>query len=96
MGITGSAGSLGGLVGPALVVLATRVLSPTGIFLISGALPVIGAMLVFLALKEPERVVREIVDVAWDLSSRRVTAAQTALRAVVVRAASARETVREK
>lgn len=96
MGITGSAGSLGGLVGPALVVLATRVLPPTGIFLISGALPVIGAMLVFLALKEPERVVREIVDVAWDLSSRRVTAAQTALRAVVVRAASARETVREK
>ena len=51
IGLKESMFSLGGLVGPALVVLAVRYLQPVGIFTIAGSLILISAFLVLLSFR---------------------------------------------
>ncbi|MFQ5855871.1 MAG: MFS transporter [Anaerolineae bacterium] len=91
VGIKESAASLGGVVGPLLVVGASAVTTPQGVFVIAGVLTLFAAGLTLVALRSPRRAAEETGDVAWECSSKRAMAAQTALRGVVLRAASARE-----
>ena len=91
MGIKGSAASLGSVVGPALVVIATRFLIPQGVFITSGALVMFGALLALIVLREPSRAARETADPLWDISSKRVMEAQASLRGIVLSATTARK-----
>lgn len=90
-GIKGAASSLGGLAGPALVVVVTSFISPQNVFTISGALVILSALLALVVLREPSRVAREPVDLTWEISNRRVMAAQASLRGVVLSATTARK-----
>jgi MFS family permease len=91
VGIKGSASSLGGVVGPLLVVGASAVTTPQGIFGISGVVLVATAGLAFALLREPRHVAAEAEDLAWQVSGKRALAAQAALRGVVLRARAVRE-----
>jgi MFS family permease len=90
MGIKGSAGSLGSLAGPALVVAAIGFISPQGVFIISTSSLFVGALLALIVLRIPRRVA-EKTDAVWETSSRRVVAAQASLRGVVLSAATVRK-----
>ena len=55
MGIKGAVGSLGSLLAPALVMVVVRYLPPQSVFLISAALILFTALLVFITLRLPGR-----------------------------------------
>ena len=89
MGIKTAVGSLGSLLAPALLTVFVGGLSPRGVFLISAALILLTALVVFAALRLPGRS-EGARDLAWEASQDRVMAAQTALRNVTVSATTAR------
>ena len=90
-GIKSSAASLGGVVGPLLLIGVTELTTPRGVFISAGVILVVTAVLALLVLKEPSRADEDAADVEWDWSSRRATVAQATLRGVVVRASTARQ-----
>jgi len=91
VGIKGSASSLGGVLGPLLVVGVSGFTSPQGIFVIAGVLTVAMTLLAAVSLREPRHVAVEARDLAWEVSAQRALAAQAALRGVVLRATAARQ-----
>ena len=90
-GIKSSAASLGGVVGPLLLIGVTELTTPRGVFISAGVILVVTAVLALLVLKEPSRAAEDAEDVEWDWSSRRATVAQATLRGIVVRARTARQ-----
>ncbi|MCP4418463.1 MAG: MFS transporter [Chloroflexi bacterium] len=90
MGIKGAIGSLGSLLAPALVMVVIRFVPPQSAFLISAALILSTALLVFIALRLPDRA-KEARDLAWEVSQKRIMAAQSALHNVAVSASTARK-----
>ncbi|MCB9433215.1 MAG: MFS transporter [Ardenticatenaceae bacterium] len=90
MGIKGAVGSLGSLLAPALVVVIVGTVPPQTVFLISAALILATALLVFIALRLPGRI-EAARDLTWEVSQERVMAAQSALHRVTVSAATARK-----
>ena len=90
MGIKGAVGSLGSLLAPALVVIIVGTVPPQSVFLISAALILATALLVFIALRLPDRA-KKTRDLTWEVSQERVMAAQSALHNVTVSAAIARK-----
>jgi MFS family permease len=85
MGIRGSAGALGNVVGP-LLAAAARFMPPQSAFTGSVAVVIFGALLALVVLREPGRAVSETAVEAWEVSDIRATAAQASLRGVVLRA----------
>ena len=90
MGIKTAIGSLGSLLAPALVTILIRFVPPQDMFLISAALILLTALVVFIALRLPGRT-GAARDLAWEASQERVMAARTALYRVTVSAATARK-----
>jgi len=90
MGIKGAVGSLGSLLAPALVVVVVGTVPPQSVFLISAALILSTALLVFVALRLPGRT-EAVRDLNWEVSQERMMAAQSALHSVTVSAATARK-----
>ena len=90
MGIKGAVGSLGSLLAPALVVIIVGYVPPQSVFLISAALILATALLVFIALRLPERT-EAARDLTWEVSQERMMAAQSTLHRVTVSAATARK-----
>jgi MFS family permease len=90
MGIKGAIGSLGSLLAPALVMIVIHFVPPQSVFLISAALILSTALLVFIALRLPSRA-GAARDLVWAVSQERTIAAQSALHNVAVSAATARK-----
>ncbi|WP_420630293.1 MFS transporter [Candidatus Leptofilum sp.] len=90
MGIKGAVGSLGSLLAPALVVVIVGTVPPQSVFLISAALILSTALLVFIALRLPGRT-DAARDLTWEASQERVMAARSVLHNVAVSAATARK-----
>ncbi len=90
MGIKGAVGSLGSLLAPALVVIIVGYVPPQSVFLISAALILATALLVFIALRLPERT-EAARDLTWEVSQERLMAAQSVLHNVTVSAVTARK-----
>jgi MFS family permease len=90
MGIKGAVGSLGSLLAPALVMVVVGYVPPQSVFLISAALIISTALIVFIALRLPGRT-EAVRDLNWEVSQGRMMAAQSALRSVTVSAATARK-----
>jgi MFS family permease len=90
MGIKGAIGSLGSLAAPALVMVIIRYVPPQSVFLISAVLILSTALLVFIALRLPGRT-ETARDLAWEVSQKRIMAAQSALHNVTVSASTARK-----
>jgi multidrug resistance protein len=86
MGIRGSAGALGNVVGPLLAAAAARFMPPQSAFTGSAAVVIFGALLALVVLREPGRAVDETAVEAWEISDIRAMAAQASLRGVVLRA----------
>ena len=86
MGIRGSAGALGGVVGPLLAAAAARFMPPQSAFTGSVAVVIFGALLALVVLREPSRAAGEVAAGAWEVSDIRAMAAQASLRGVVLRA----------
>ncbi|MGI9529998.1 MAG: MFS transporter [Acidimicrobiia bacterium] len=90
MGIKTAIGSLGSLLAPALLTIVIRNVPPRGVFAIAGALILLTALLVLVALRLPGRT-GAARDLTWEASQGRVIVAQTVLRDLTVSAATARE-----
>jgi hypothetical protein len=86
MGIRGSAGALGNVVGPLLAAAAARFMPPQSAFTGSVAVVIFGALLALVVLREPGRAVSETAVEAWEVPDIRAMAAQASLRGVVLRA----------
>lgn len=91
MGIKESAAALGGVVGPLLVVGASVLTTPQGIFAISVVLMAVTAGLALVALRAPRRVTKEAEEEAQEHDVRRTMVAQTTLRGIAKTARAARE-----
>lgn len=91
MGIKESSLALGGVTGPLLVVVASGLMTPQGIFIVAGLLVAVGAALALTCLREPDRIVGETGGLAWQVSDRRAMAAQASLRGIALRARAVRE-----
>ena len=92
VGIKASATSLGGVAGPLLVVAASALITPRGVFVIAAVVMVVTAVLALVVLREPRHVAEEIGDVALDSSAKRALAAQATFRGIAVSARTARIT----
>jgi len=90
IGLKSSSGSLGGVFGPLVLVGASRLTTPQGVFISAGALLAIAAVLALVGLWSLRRGGVEPVDSDWQYSSSRGMAAQVTLRGMVVRARMAR------
>jgi MFS family permease len=90
-GIKSSAASLGGVLGPLLLMGATTVMEPRGVFISSGALLAVTAVLALVVLREPSRARGDATELEWDWSGARATVAQATLRGIVARASSTRQ-----
>ena len=90
IGIKTAVGSAGSLLAPALLTVAIRYLPAQGVFLVSGGMILLTALVVLVALHLPKRteVSREL---EWEASEGRVMAAQTVLRNLAVTAKRSRE-----
>ncbi len=86
LGIKGSSVSLGGIVGPLLLVAVSGLLAPQLIFGLAGAALLVAVLVALFTLKEPRHVAVDPGDVAWQVSSRRALAAQNALRGISLQA----------
>ncbi|MCP5097442.1 MAG: MFS transporter [Chloroflexi bacterium] len=91
VGIKESALALGGVVGPLLVVIATRLLSPKGIFLSAGVMVILSFVLALAFIRKSDAQQTESSDLGWQVSDKRCMAAQATLRGVVMNAARSRE-----
>lgn len=92
MGVKGSVASLGGVIGPLLVVVFSTFSSPQGVFIAGGASIALTLLLALALLKEPRHAPAEVGDVAVESSRQRALSAQASLRGVAVQARAARET----
>ena len=92
MGIKGSVGSLGGVIGPLLVVVFSAFTSPQGVFLTSAAVVGLTLLLAVATLKEPRHAAVAAGDVALESARQRALSAQASLRGVVMQARAARAT----
>jgi nitrate/nitrite transporter NarK len=86
MGIRGSAGALGGVVGPLLAATAARFMPPQSAFTGLVAVVIFGALLALFVLREPGRAAGEVAAGAWEVSGARLIAARASLQGVVLRA----------
>jgi multidrug resistance protein len=91
MGIKESAASLGGVTGPLLVVGASALTTPQGVFTISAVLLVLTAGFALFTLRRPRRVSEEAGDVAREYAARRAMVAQATLRGIVTSARAVRK-----
>ena len=91
MGIKESAASLGGVTGPLLVVGASALTTPQGIFIISTVLLVLTAGFALLTLRGPRRISGEAGDAAREYAARRAMVAQATLRGIVTTARAVRK-----
>ena len=90
MGFKESAVSLGGVLGPLLLVGAASIMSPKEMFASAGFLTLFGAAVAFAFLGRSKRVTQPAGGGDEEASNRRALAAQSALRGVVVAARTAR------
>jgi multidrug resistance protein len=90
MGIKESAVSLGGVLGPLMVVVAASFMSPKAMFATAGFVSLIGAVAAVAFLATPKKDSLIAVGVSEGLSHQRSLAAQSALRRVVVAARTVR------
>ncbi len=90
MGIKNSALSLGSALGPLLVVFASRVMAPRGVFLVAGGLVLLSGLLALIFLREPRtlRVAQNAGSLGQD--PQRVATAQAVLHGLVMQAESTR------
>ncbi|KAA3663921.1 MAG: MFS transporter [Chloroflexi bacterium] len=90
VGIKGSALSLGGVLGPLLVVFASGRLSSLTIFLSAGVLMLFNALIAAIILREPASVqTTEAID--WEISEQRGKTAVATLQGLVMNATSIRK-----
>ncbi len=90
LGVKSSALSLGGVLGPLAVVLASQYLTAQGIFMTAMVLVLLSALIAALFLRKPEKAVREEPTDDWSVASRRSLAAQASLRGIVIEAKNSR------
>jgi len=91
MGIKESAAALGGVAGPLLVISATAVTTPQGVFAIAAVLVLVVTGIVALDLKAP-CLGQECWDEAREYAARRATVAQATIRGIVTSASTSRKT----
>ncbi len=91
VGMKESALALGGVLGPLAVVAISPLTTSQGIFVIAGALNVLGVLLAMFLLKEPRHIVVRRESIAWEISERRNLAAEAALQGITLRAQSLRQ-----
>ena len=92
LGVKESSAALGGVLGPLLLVAVSASMTPKGIFIFGGAVMVVGALLAVVALPTPGDVTEQAKDMNWECTEKRALAAQSALRGVVLRSTTIRET----
>ena len=90
VGIKESVLSLGGVLGPLLVVAAARLTPPRGIFIFAGSLVLFGAFLAVALLRPPPPPLPEVDNLAWKVNRQRCLAAQATLSGLVLSAARLR------
>jgi sugar phosphate permease len=90
-GIKSSAASLGGVLGPLLLMGATTLMAPRGVFISAGVLLVVTAVLALVVLREPSRAGPDARGQEWEWASGRATITQATLRGIVARARTARQ-----
>lgn len=95
LGIKGSVLSLGGVLGPLLVAVATRFLTPQEIFLSAAGLMVISILVALFLLREPEKSTAAAGDPEWEIARRRSMAAQASLRGIVLSARTERNVLKQ-
>jgi MFS family permease len=86
VGIKESVLSLGGVLGPLAVVVATRLTTSRGIFMIAGSLILLAAFLAITLLKPPPKPLPETKNLAWQINQQRSLAAQATLSGLVLSA----------
>ena len=91
LGVKESSASLGGVLGPLLLVGVSAMMTPQGIFIFAGVVMLTAAVLAVIALPAPRQIDAETRDMNWEFSEKRGLAAQSALRGVVLRSSAARE-----
>lgn len=92
LGVKESAASLGGVLGPLLLVIVSAMMTAQGIFVIGGLVMLIGGGLAILALPATRQIAAPTQDMNWEYSNKRALAGQSALRGVVLMSSAARET----
>ncbi|MCA9936141.1 MAG: MFS transporter [Anaerolineales bacterium] len=90
IGIKEASLSLGGVLGPLLVVVATRYTSAQGVFLIAGALMLFSVLLALLVLRSPRQRLATDGEMGRLHDAQRSQAAEVILRGLVLQAARAR------
>jgi DHA1 family tetracycline resistance protein-like MFS transporter len=92
LGVKESSASLGGVLGPLLLVGVSATMTPQGIFIFAGVVMLTAAGLAVIALPAPHQIETKTKDLNWEFSEKRALAAQSALRGVVLSSSAARET----
>jgi DHA1 family tetracycline resistance protein-like MFS transporter len=92
LGVKESSASLGGVLGPLLLVGVSAMMTAQGVFILAGVVMVAAAGLAIIALPKPRQIDAKTIDMSWEFSEKRSLAAQSALRGVVLRSSAARET----
>jgi hypothetical protein len=92
LGVKESSASLGGVLGPLLLVGVSAMMTPHGIFIFAGAVMLTAAGLAIVALPAPAQIDPKSKDMNWEFSEKRALAAQSALRGVVLRSSASRKT----
>jgi len=92
LGVKESSASLGGVVGPLLLVGVSAVWTAQGVFIFAGVVVLAGAVLAIAALPAPSKVAEKHRDMDWECSEIRALAAQSTLRGVALRASASRKT----
>jgi len=91
VGIKESSLALGGVLGPLLVVVASRSLQPRTIFSIAGGVVLLGLVLAAVLLQEPKQSEAGSDKLVWQVAEQRTIAAQASLRGLVINAVQVRE-----
>jgi DHA1 family tetracycline resistance protein-like MFS transporter len=92
LGVKESSASLGGVLGPLLLVLLSMAMGARGIFLVGGVVMLVGAGLAIFALPATRQIAAPTEDMNWEYSNKRALAGQSALRGVVLMSIAARKT----
>jgi AAHS family 4-hydroxybenzoate transporter-like MFS transporter len=92
LGVKESSASLGGVLGPLLLVAVSAAMTAQGIFILGGVVMLVGAALAIFALPATRQIAAPAEDMNWEYSNKRALAGQTALRGVVLMSTAARET----
>jgi DHA1 family tetracycline resistance protein-like MFS transporter len=92
LGLKESSAALGGVLGPLLLVGVGAVMTAQGVFVLAGAVMLVGAGLAIVILPAPGQVSEQTRDIEWEYSDKRAMAAQSALRGIVMRSTANRET----